>query len=397
MTPSQGGGAVVEPRKKLIRVTTVSQSLAILLPGQLKYLNQYFEVVGVTSDDGFIQLVRDREGIRVEEVHIEREISLWQDIKSLCALYRLFRREKPEIVHTNTPKGSLLSMLAAKAARVPHRIYLVTGLRYKGASGMLRTLLKTMERITCWAANKVIPEGQGVKKILTDDHITKKPLEVVHYGNINGKDTTYYSVDETRKKYGEREDFRASLGILPGDYAFVFIGRVVGDKGMNELAEAMKALAPKYPQLKLILVGPYEKDLDPVSPEAEAFFQNSEAVVLTGSQEDVRPYLMAADALVFPSYREGFPNVVLEAGCLGLPSIVTDISGCNEIIIEGENGVIIPPKDADRLQKAMEEFLTQPERVAQMAGKARQLIVSRYKQEDVWAALLDMYRHELGI
>ena len=396
MTPSQGGGAVAEPRKKLIRVTTVSQSLAILLPGQLKYLNHFFEVVGVTCDDGFTQLVRDREGIRVEEVHIEREISLWSDIKSLWALYRLFRKEKPEIVHTNTPKGSLLSMLAAKAARVPHRIYLVTGLRYQGASGIFRTLLKTMEKITCWAANKVIPEGQGVKKTLADDHITKKPLEVVHYGNINGKDTTFYSIEETRKKYGERENFRESLGIRPDDFAFVFIGRVVGDKGMNELAAAMTNLTPKYPQLKLILVGPYEKDLDPVSPEAETFFQNSEAVIMTGNQKDVRPYLMAADALAFPSYREGFPNVPLEAGCLGLPSIVTDINGCNETIIEGENGIIIPPKDADRLQKAMEEFLMNPALVAQMAGKARQMIVSRYKQEDVWAALLEMYRHELG-
>lgn len=396
MTPSQGGGAVAETRKKLIRVTTVSQSLAILLPGQLKYLNQFFEVVGVTCDDGFTQLVRDREGIRVEEVHIEREISLWSDIKSLWALYRLFRKEKPEIVHTNTPKGSLLSMLAAKAARVPHRIYLVTGLRYQGASGIFRTLLKTMEKITCWAANKVIPEGQGVKKTLADDHITKKPLEVVHYGNINGKDTTFYSIEETRKKYGERENFRESLGIRPDDFAFVFIGRVVGDKGMNELAAAMTNLTPKYPQLKLILVGPYEKDLDPVSPEAETFFQNSEAVIMTGNQKDVRPYLMAADALVFPSYREGFPNVPLEAGCLGLPSIVTDINGCNETIIEGENGIIIPPKNAGRLQKAMEEFLMNPALVAQMAGKARQMIVSRYKQEDVWAALLEMYRHELG-
>lgn len=391
------GGNVVETRKlKLVRVTTVSQSLADFLVGQLKFLNQYFEVVGVTSEDGKIQLVRDREGIRVENVHIEREIRLWSDIKSLWTLYRLFCKERPEIVHANTPKGSLLAMLAAKAAHVPHRIYLVTGLRYQGESGLFRTLLKIMEKITCWAANKVIPEGVGVKKMLMDDRITKKPLEVVHHGNINGKDTSYYSVEETRKKYGGREDFRASIGVKPDDFAFVFVGRIIGDKGMNELAEAMKALESKYPQIKLVLVGPYEKDLDPINPESEAFFENSEAVVLTGNQEDVRPYLMAADALVFPSYREGFPNVVLEAGCLGLPSIVTDINGCNEAIIEGENGIIIPPKDAGRLQKAMEKFLMNPALVAQMAGKARQLIVSRYKQEDVWAALLEMYRHELG-
>ncbi len=395
VAPSEGEGTMETRKPKLIRVTTVSQSLADLLVGQLKFLNQYFEVVGVTSEDGKIQLVRDREGIRVEEIHIAREISIWSDIKSFFALYRFFRREKPEIVHTNTPKGSLLSMVAAKMARVPHRIYLVTGLRYLGTEGKLRTLLKTMEKITCWAANKVIPEGQGVKKILMDDHITKKPLEVIHYGNINGKDVNYYSLEATQKKYGCREDFRKSMGIEADEFAFVFVGRIVGDKGMNELATAMKNLSPRYPKMKLVLVGPYEKELDPISPEAESFFLTDASTIMAGNQDDVRPYLMAADALVFPSYREGFPNVVLEAGLLGLPSIVTDISGCNEIIVEGENGVIVPPKDAEQLQVAMEKFLSEPDLLAALATNARSMIVSRFKQEDIWAALLKMYQEEI--
>ena len=382
-------------KKKLIRVTTVSQSLADLLVGQLRFLNQYFEVVGVTSEDGKIQLVRDREGIRVEDVHIAREISLLSDIKSLWRLYRFFRKENPEIVHANTPKGSLLSMVAAKAARVPHRIYLVTGLRYQGAEGKFRMLLKTMERITCWAANKVIPEGQGVKKAMQEDHITKKPLQVVHNGNINGKDVTYYSVEATEKEFGTRVSFRASLGLAPDDFVFVFVGRIVSDKGMDELALATKDLVVRYPQVKILLVGPFEPDLDPLSPETETFFKNSQSVILVGEQKDVRPYLMAGDALVFPSYREGFPNVVLEAGSMGLPAVVTDINGCNETIIEGENGVIIPPKNAERLETAMADFLSHPERVSEMAEKSRPMIVSRFKQEDVWAALLEMYREEI--
>lgn len=386
----------MEKKKKLIRVTTVSQSLADLLVGQLRFLNQYFEVVGVTSEDGKIQLVRDREGIRVEDIHIAREISLWSDLKSLWKLYRFFRKEKPEIVHANTPKGSLLAMVAAKVARVPHRIYLVTGLRYQGAEGKFRTLLKTMEKITCWAANKVIPEGQGVKRALLEDHITKKTLQVVHNGNINGKDVTYYSVDATEKKYGKREDFRTSLGFTPDDFVFVFVGRIVSDKGMDELAVATKDLIKTYPQVRILLVGPFEPELDPLSSETEDFFKNCPSVVLVGEQMDVRPYLMAADALVFPSYREGFPNVVLEAGSIGLPAIVTDINGCNEIIIEGENGMIIPPKNAKQLTEAMSFFLSHPENVSQMAEKSRPMVVSRYKQEDVWAALLEMYREEIG-
>lgn len=376
---------------------TVSQSLADLLVGQLRFLNQYFEVVGVTSEDGKIQLVRDREGIRVEDIHMAREISLWSDLKSLWKLYRFFRKEKPEIVHASTPKGSLLSMIAAKAARVPHRIYFVTGLRYQGAEGKFRLLLKTMEKITCRAANKVIPEGQGVKKALLEDHITKKPLQIIHNGNINGKDVAYYSVEATEKEYGKKDAFRTSLGYSPDDFVFVFIGRIVSDKGMDELAVAMKELIGKYPQLRLLLVGPFEPELDPLSSETEEFFKNCHSVSLVGEQKDVRPYLMAADALVFPSYREGFPNVVLEAGCLGLPSIVTDINGCNETIVEGENGVIIPPRNAERLTEAMDFFLSHPVEVAQMAEKSRPMIVSRYKQEDVWAALLKMYQEECNV
>lgn len=376
---------------------TVSQSLADLLVGQLRFLNQYFEVVGVTSEDGKIQLVRDREGIRVEDIHMAREISLWSDLKSLWKLYRFFRKEKPEIVHASTPKGSLLSMIAAKAARVPHRIYFVTGLRYQGAEGKFRILLKTMEKITCRAANKVIPEGQGVKKALLEDHITKKPLQIIHNGNINGKDVAYYSIEATEKEYGKKDAFRTSLGFSPDDFVFVFIGRIVSDKGMDELAEAMKELIGKYPQLRLLLVGPFEPELDPLSSETEEFFKNCHSVSLVGEQKDVRPYLMAADALVFPSYREGFPNVVLEAGCLGLPSIVTDINGCNETIVDGENGVIIPPRNAERLTEAMDFFLSHPVEVAQMAEKSRPMIVSRYKQEDVWAALLKMYQEECNV
>ena len=387
----------MEKKKKLIRVTTVSQSLALLLPGQLKYLNQFLDVVAVSSEDGFIQTVRDREGIRVEDIHIAREISLWSDLKSLWNLYRFFRKEKPDIVHANTPKGSLLSMIAAKAARVPHRIYLVTGLRYQGEEGKFRTLLKTMEKITCWAANKVIPEGRGVKKALQEDHITKKSLQIIHNGNINGKDVVYYSVEATEKEYGNRDAFRTSLGFSPEDFVFIFIGRIVNDKGMDELAIAMKELIGKYPKLRLLLVGPFEPGLDPLSPQAEEFFQSNSSVTIVGSQKDVRPYLMAADALVFPSYREGFPNVVLEAGCLGLPSIVTDINGCNETIVEGENGVIIPPRNAERLTEAMDFFLSHPVEVAQMAEKSRPMIVSRYKQEDVWAALLKMYQEECNV
>jgi glycosyltransferase involved in cell wall biosynthesis len=373
---------------KLLRVTTADISLNGLLKGQLRYLSTYYEVVGVAANTGRLEQVGEREGIRVIDIPMHREISLSADLKCLWSLYKLFRKERPEIVHTNTPKASLLGMVAGMLARVPHRLYLVTGLRYQGTSGLMRFILMSMERITCLCATKVIPEGNGVKKALITDHITRKPLEVIHNGNINGIDSDYFS---TNAVPSSRNEIRNQLLLKENDFAFIFIGRIVRDKGMNELANVMRSLAQTHPQCKLILVGRFETELDPLAEGNEAFFKHNSNVRFVGYQSDVRPYLLAADALVFPSYREGFPNVVLQAGAMGLPAIVTDINGCNEIITEGINGTIIPPRDEEALKRAMITFIEEPEKVHNMATKARPLITSRYEQRDVWEALRKMY------
>lgn len=387
----------MEKKKKIIRVTTADISLDLLLKGQLRFLNEHFEVVGLSSDTGLLQGVAKREGIRVIEVPMHREISLGADWKCLWRLRKIFKQERPDIVHSNTPKGSLLAMMAAKMAGVKHRIYLVTGLRYQGASGPLRWILKSMERLSCFCATKVIPEGNGVKQALINDHVTKKPLEVIHYGNINGLDTHYFSREEAAKVLGDRAEMRKRLQLGEDDFVFIFIGRIVGDKGMNELAEVMRDFSKDYRRVKLILVGPFESELDPLKDGNEQFFRESENVRFVGYQADVRPYLLAADALAFPSYREGFPNVVLQAGSMELPSVVTDINGCNEVIENGRNGLIIPTKDAGALKKAMLKIVEQPEKTKDMALQARQVVVERFEQKELWKALLRMYQKTLNV
>lgn len=374
--------------KKLIRVTTSDISLFLLLRGQLKFLNNYYEVVGLSSDTGLLHQVEKREGIRVIELAMRREISIMRDLLCLWHMYRIFKKEKPFIVHTNTPKGSLLSMMAALVAKVPHRIYTVTGLRYQGASGVGRFVLMSMERLTCLCANKVIPEGEGVKRTLIADGITRKPLKVIHNGNINGINTHYFSPEGRQT---QREETRRRLGIEADEFAFVFIGRIVKDKGMDELAEAMNRLLRMNKKCKLMLVGWFEREQGSITEEHENFFRNNDSVSYVGYKKDVRPYLAAADALVFPSYREGFPRVVLEAGSMGLPSIVTDINGCNEIIVEGENGVIIPPRDKNSLYEAMLHFIDNPDKTTAMAANARRMIQEKYEHQDVVEALLEMY------
>lgn len=402
-------------KKKIIRVTTHDISLDGLLEGQLKFLNQYYDVVGVAKDTGQLDIVRQREGIRCIDVPMEREISLSKDFRALYILYKLFRKEKPWMVHANTPKGSLLSMIAAWAARVPKRVYTVTGLRYQGAQGLFRFILKTMERITCLFATNVIPEGQGVLHTLQADHITNKPLKVIHFGNINGKDTRHLSrrqtvADLTKTNFDDvttkdinkfRQDFRKQLGFSEQDFVFIFIGRIVTDKGMIELSHAMQEVSEKYPQAKLLLVGRMEKG-DAIPNDVHDYFLTSENVKYVGEQKDVRPYLMAADTLVFPSYREGFPNVPMEAGAMDLPCIVTDINGANEIIRDGLNGKIIEaPLDShgrhanditNALSSTMEWFISHPAEIERMSHNARRMIKERYEQKDVWNALLEYYR-----
>ena len=367
-------------RKKLIRVTTADISLNSLLKGQLMFLNQYFEVIGVAKDTGVLKEVSEREGIRVVDAPLERPISLVKDIKSLWFLYRLFRKEKPWCVHANTPKGSLLAMIAAWIARVPHRVYTVTGLRYQGAHGMLRTILKTMECLSCLFATNVIPEGQGVLHALQEDNITKKPLRVIWNGNINGIDTEYFKSTES---FTERKN---------DTFTFVFIGRIVRDKGIHELTECIRKL-----NCNLILVGSFE-DGDPVDEDDKKFLLTSEKVKFVGWQTDVRPYLEQADVLVFPSYREGFPNVPMQAGAMGLPCIVTNINGCNEIIKDGLNGKIIaaPLKEGTKMMEqsllnTMQWFIDHRGEAKRMGNNARPMIQERYEQRYVWTALKEYY------
>ena len=382
--------------KKILRISTVSISLDSLLKGQLHFLNQHFEVVAVSGEDTYLQVVAKREKVRVVPLAMQRAISPIQDIRSLWKLYRLFQKERPQIVHSMTPKAGLLSMLAAKMAGVPIRMHTFTGLLFPTKTGFMRHLLLAMDQLLCWAATQVYPEGNGVKNDLIAFGITSKPLKVLANGNINGIDTTHFHPHVCSE--ASNNELKKSLGMQPNDFVFVFVGRLVGDKGINELIAAFSSpllWRGVGGEVKLLLVGPYETHLDPLQPETLKEIETNPHIISVGFQADVRPYFALSDCLVFPSYREGFPNVVMQAGAMGLPSIVTDINGCNEIITEGINGTIIPPKDSAALQQAMAKMLADAAWRRSLQQNARTSITSRYEQKVVWEALLAEYRRLL--
>jgi glycosyltransferase involved in cell wall biosynthesis len=377
-------------KKKLIRTSTIALSLDVLLKGQLHFLKEHFEVIAVSGKDHHLTTVENREGVRTVSVAMQREISLIKDLVSLVKLYLLFKKEKPFIVHSITPKAGLLSMIAAYFAGVPVRMHTFTGLIFPSKEGMMKQLLILMDQLLCRFATHIYPEGQGVKKDLLAFNITKKPLTIIAKGNVNGIDTTYYTKESIEEK--KIAALKTTLNITEEDFVFIYVGRLVGDKGINELGAAFSNMTTYYSNAKLLLVGPQEPDLDPLDAATLAIIKNNKNIIATGYQNDVRPYFSLANALVFPSYREGFPNVVLQAGAMGLPSIVTNINGCNEIIEDQVNGLIIPVKDTLALETAMKRLMEDTSGYRKMQQNARPLIVSRYEQQVVWEAILAEYK-----
>lgn len=377
-------------KKKLIRISTVAISLDILLKGQLSFLNDHYEVVAVSGADVHLETVAVREGVRVVSVPMSRSIAPIKDLVSLVRLYFLFKKEQPHIVHSITPKAGLLSMIAAYFAGVPVRMHTFTGLIFPYKKGFMQTLLLFMDKVLCRFATHIFPEGAGVKNDLQRYKVTTKPLHLLANGNVNGIDTTYFDTSQVSET--EQIALRQELQLTAGDFVFVFVGRLVADKGVNELVAAFSELSRTTTHCKLLLVGPLESELDPLTAVTLQAISTNRAIISVGFQSDIRPYLCISNVFVFPSYREGFPNVVLQAGAMGLPCIVTDISGSNEIIQQGVNGIVIPVQDAASLLEQMKELLQDATLTFNLAQAARENIVRKYPQQMVWNAVLEAYK-----
>lgn len=393
---------------KLIRITTVPLSLKVLLKGQHQFMSQNgFEVIGIASQGKELDEVQQMEVIRTVSLEMTRTISPLKDIKSLWKFYRLCKKEKPQIVHSHTPKAGIVGMLGAKLAGVPIRMHTVAGLPLMEASGVKRKILNYVEKLTYACATNVYPNSQGLSNfILENKFCSEKKLKVIGNGSSNGIDTSFFSPEQITEQ--EKVTLREKLHINETDFVFVFVGRLVGDKGINELVTAFQSMTneelqitnDKYSSfdirhLKLLLVGPLETELDPLSAKTLKAIAENPNIISVGFQKDVRPYFAIANALVFPSYREGFPNVVMQAGAMELPSIVSDINGCNEIIVEGKNGTIIPAKNHQAIQNAMVKLITDKEYYQTLKSNARPMIQSRYEQKVVWKALLEEYQRLL--
>ncbi len=380
--------------RKIVRASTVPITLNTFCRGLLAELSEDYEVLALSSPGEELDALARHDGVRTVAVPMERHISPWKDLRALRRIARVFRRERPDLVHSMTPKAGLLCMVAARMSGVPLRVHTFTGLVFPSATGFVRRLLMFTDRMTCACATHIIPEGEGVKNDLQRFGITRKPMRVLGHGNVRGIDLQHYR--RTEEVMDEASGIRRSSGIPEDAFVFVFVGRLVGDKGLNELVGAFRQLCQHSENVHLLLVGGEEPELDPLEESTLRYIGTMANIHRAGVKDDVRPWYAAADALVFPSYREGFPNVVIEAGAMGLPSIVTDINGSREIIRHGENGVIVPPRNQVALYRAMKDFVDDRGATRRMASNARPLVASRYEQgyvrqcqKDYYAALFD--------
>ncbi len=301
------------------------------------------------------------------------------------ALVKVFRREKPDMVHSMTPKAGLLCMLAGWLAGVPRRVHTFTGLVWPTIKGLKRRILMFTDWLTCACATHIVPEGEGVKSDL-EQHITHKPMKVLGYGNVKGVNMERYSlrpeIVELAQELRKRDVF-----------TFLFVGRMVGDKGVNELVDAFGRLHTQNPHCRLVLVGKMEENLDPLKPSTLKKILALNGILAVGAKyaDELIAWYAAADCFVLPSYREGFPNTVLEAGAMGLPCIVTDINGSREIVEDGKNGLVIPSKDASALYEAMLRMVQDDDLRQALVANARAMIADRFEESFVKKCLLDFY------
>jgi glycosyltransferase involved in cell wall biosynthesis len=375
----------------LVRITTVPLSLKVLLKGQMRFMReQGFEVVMMSSDGPEIESLLEQEGCRHEVVHLTRRITPWKDLIALIKLTRRLRALRPEIVHTHTPKAGLIGMWAAKLAGVPIRLHTIAGLPWTESSGLMRKILIGVEHLTAFAATRIYPNSNQQMQFLKSHGIAEKKMMVLGQGSSNGIDLERFTLTPALQE--KAEALKQEVRLYKGAWIWVFVGRLVKDKGMAELMAAFRRFYRQFPEDQLWLIGAQEPELDPLDEKTLELLKTSKNVRCWGFQEDVRPFLAAANALVFPSYREGFPNVPLQAGALECALVLSDINGCNEIVEHEKDGYLVKPKDVNDLVYWLIKLREQDGKGAEFATGIREKIVANFDQRVIWSALLNQYK-----
>ena len=349
-----------------------------------------FDVAVMSSPGVALDRCAEEEGILAEPIQMERRITPVKDLVALFRMFLAFKRIRPTIVHASTPKGGLLGTIAGRISGVPIVVYHVRGLIFTGSTGVQRALLRTTERIACALAHRVVCVSSSVRTELINEKLCSPDKAIVLLsGSSNGVDAQG-RFDPANRPPCERELLRDKLGIPTNASVAGFVGRLVRDKGIVELANAWEAVANSVPDAWLLVVGPWEPR-DPVPADSRTRLEIHPRAILAGSQSDVAPFYSAMDLLVLPSYREGFPNVPLEAAAMRRPAIVAASTGCIDAVVDGVTGEIVPVRDAKALAEAMTSYLKNRDLRESHGAAAQQRALSEFQPQKIWEALRAEY------
>ncbi|WP_132978992.1 glycosyltransferase family 4 protein [Pigmentiphaga sp. D-2] len=383
----------LEKKIKILIVTTVPETLHTILRDQPKHLADFFDIQLVTSPDPVCVDIERVEGVPVHKITMSRGISPLLDLISIFRMWLLFLSHRPNIVHSYTPKAGLIAMIAAWITFIPIRVHTFTGLIFPTQKGWKKKLLINVDRLICGCATTIVPEGLGIKRDLLNNKITKKRLEIIGNGNIAGVDISFFDPDAPCV-LTSAHSLRDKLNLASHDnFVFCFIGRLNKDKGISELLAAFRLLPENA---HLLVVGKID-ETSPISTTEIESLDTHPRIHHIGFQSDIRAALKLASIVVLPSYREGFPNVLLQAGAMRVPAIATDINGSNEIISNDFNGWLIPPKNYESLANAMKQALEKPKfELERMGRNARENIIKNFDRKIYWQKLRAFYTNLLN-
>ena len=380
---------------RIVHVITIPESFG-LMRGQLSYMAARGVAISAISSPGeALDALSKREHVPVYAVPMARRITPVADAVAVLRIYRVLRQIRPDIVHAQTPKGGLLGTIAAWLARVPVRIYHIRGLPLTVATGMRRALLGLTERIACGLATQVLCVSHSLREVVVADGLCPAgKIKVLAGGSGNGVDADErYNPERSRS---EREAIRNALGIPQDATVAGFVGRIVRDKGVIELTRAWSRIREEFPRVWLLVAGRFE-DQDPIPEDVGAALRTDPRIRLVPWWDDMPSLYSAMDLVVLPTYREGFPNVPLEAAAMALPVVATNVPGCIDAVQNGVTGILVPPRDPDALADAIRGYLRDGERSRAHGGAGRERVLRDFRQPVVWDALRAEYSRLMAV
>jgi glycosyltransferase involved in cell wall biosynthesis len=373
-------------------MTAGSMALKVSTRGQPKYMSEHgFEVTMISSAGWEIPGVLALEGCPHIEVNLTRKLSPLSDIRSIYKLYRIFKKLKPHIIHTENLKANLAGPIAGYFAGVPVRIQTMAGLVSPVKKGFKGWLIRQAEKLSFKFATDVWPNShKSMEYMIRTKMVDASKTKVIGRGSTNGIDLERFNPDVIHKD--RLEEIKKTVDYSDSDQILLFAGRMVKDKGVEELVAAFVRLQHDFPQVKLVLLGPQEADLDPLNEGTINTIRDHKRIVHIDWTDEVEYYLSIAALFVFPSYREGFPNVIMQAGAMKCPVVCSDIVGNNEIVTHRVNGILHTSQDEGSLYEAVCFALKNKEFMNQLALKLRHDMVTYYDRYSIYELYIKEYK-----